>query len=303
MYQERPSTKRIVWTLAGLAAGLVALLLIIFAISYAIAPKTPPDTAPVSSESSASLVPTATPGVVPSDPVQASATVTTVAPSFVPTTAAPAVNPLANKVVVIDPGHQAKADLSLEPIGPGATDKQAKVAPGATGYKTHTAESAINLAVALKLRDILQARGARVIMVRTTQNVNIANSKRVKMANDVRADLFIRIHCDSSTDHSVSGISTLVPSASNSADDAIVIPSRNAGLIVQRAVVTATSAKDLGVLNRDDLSGFNWATVPSVLVEMGYLSNAKDEAKLVTAAYQQGLAIGLAKGVAQYLEQ
>jgi N-acetylmuramoyl-L-alanine amidase len=51
-----------------------------------------------------------------------------------------------------------------------------------------------------------------------------------------------------------------------------------------------------------DLSGFNWSQVPSVLVEMGLMSNSAEDRKLATASYQEELANGMANGIVKYLK-
>lgn len=309
MYDDRPSTKRIVLTLAGWGVGLLVLFGLIFAIANALAPKEQPPAPATTAEPSASVV------VTPAQPAAVPGTVTPApsAPSA-PATAAPSVTPtsinrsqpkssgsLAGNVVVIDAGHQAHGDSSLEPIGPGSSQKKPKVATGASGVSTHNPESLINLDVALKLRQELERRGARVIMVRTTQNVNVSNSRRAQIANNAHAALFIRLHCDGSTNHSQHGLSTLVPN-SNSWTAPIVAESRRAASFVHPAVIAATGAQDRGVVDRGDLSGFNWAKVPTVLVEMGFLSNPAEDRKLATAAYQEKLATGLANGIENYLK-
>jgi N-acetylmuramoyl-L-alanine amidase len=66
---------------------------------------------------------------------------------------------------------------------------------------------------------------------------------------------------------------------------------------VQKALLHATGARDRGIVRRSDLTGFNWANVPAVLVETGFLSNPTDSRLLHTAAYQQRIARGLASAV------
>ncbi len=204
-------------------------------------------------------------------------------------------------VVVIDAGHQGRADTSLEPIGPGATEKKPKVAGGATGAASpHVRESEVNLQVALRLQQALESRGVKVIMVRTSEDVNVANSERAAVANSANAALFVRLHCDGADNPSTHGLSTLIP-ASNQWTAPIVTQSALAGKAVHRAVIASTGATDRGVVNRGDLSGFNWSKVPTILVEMGFMSNAAENKRLTTSSYQQKLAEGLAAGVVAYL--
>ncbi|MBI5231556.1 MAG: N-acetylmuramoyl-L-alanine amidase [Coriobacteriales bacterium] len=205
-------------------------------------------------------------------------------------------------VVVIDPGHQANGDSSTEPIGPGASQRKPKVTTGASGVSTGQTESSLNLKVSLRLRDELKSRGVKVIMVRTKQGVNIANSERAAVANRNHADLFIRIHADSIDSRSRSGLSTLVP-AKNQWTGPIVKKSTQAGRDVHNAVIAATGATDRGIVPRSDMSGFNWSKRPCLIVEMGFLSNPAEDRKLATSSYQNKIADGLADGVVKYLKR
>jgi len=295
-------------TIIGWGVGFVGLAAIVFGIAWALTPKAAtPATTPA--EASSTAAPALVPTVAPTPPP--AATQPTL-PATVPTTTVPTSvtthtvntttgNPLAGKVVVIDAGHQRHGDNSLEPIGPGSKTRKPKVTTGATGYKTHQLESVVNLAIATKLRDALRSAGAKVVMVRTSNNVNIANSRRAKIANDAHADLFIRLHCDSNTKHSMNGISTLIP-ATGKWTKPIVAASERAGGYVHQATIMATGAKDLGLVKRKDLSGFNYSKVPTILVEMGFLSNAEEDRTLAMPSYQYKLVSGLGNGIASYLK-
>ncbi len=204
-------------------------------------------------------------------------------------------------VVVIDAGHQAKANLKAEPIGPGSKSKKPSVAGGTSGVVTKKPESVIALQVALKLRDKLEARGVKVIMVRTEQKVNIPNSKRAKIANAANADLFIRLHCDGVNKKSIKGFLTLVP-GKNKWTGPIVKESARAGKLIHAATLKTIKAKNRGITPRKDMAGFNWATVPSVIVEMGVMTNPAEDRLLASSAYQDKLAEGMANGIMKYLE-
>lgn len=203
-------------------------------------------------------------------------------------------------VVVIDAGHQAKADLRRESVGPGSTTMKPRVEGGTSGVATHRPESLDNLQVALRLRDALLARGVKVIMVRTTQAVDIANSKRAQIANAAHADLFIRLHCDGSANHATTGILTLVP-ARNRWTLPILSASTRAGRDLRASVLSATGAHDRGIQFRGDLTGFNWSRVPVALVEMGMMSNTREDRALASASYQTKLAAGMADGIMRFL--
>ncbi len=216
--------------------------------------------------------------------------------------AAAALSPAGKRfVVVIDPGHQAKADLRLEPIGPGSKTMKPMVAGGATGAWSHVPEYVGVLDVSLKLRALLEAQGVKVVMVRTTNNVDIPNSERARIGNRAHADLVVRVHMNASSAPSVHGVQTLYPSG-NSWVTPIVAPSRKAAGIVESAVVQATGASSMALVPSSDMSGFNYSTVPSILVECGFMSNHDEDLKMATESYRQKLAQGMANGVMAYLK-
>lgn len=203
-------------------------------------------------------------------------------------------------IVCIDPGHQANANSGQEPVGPGASETKAKVTGGATGAVTGQREHALVLTLSEKIKERLERYGVTVVMTRTTAGVDISNSQRAAVANSAGADLFLRVHADSNTNADVRGISTLYP-AGNDWVAPISEESLKAASAIHRQMLASTGAQDRGVNDRADLSGFNYATVPSVLVETGYLSNPIDDRQLADPAYQDTLADAIARGVLEYL--
>jgi N-acetylmuramoyl-L-alanine amidase len=203
-------------------------------------------------------------------------------------------------VVLIDAGHQKTPDLTPEPIGPGSTETKEKVKGGATGVFTKVPEYRQVLEISLRLRDRLQAAGLKVVMVRTTDDVNIANSKRAMMGNQAGAALAVRVHLDSNADSKVRGFSTLYPSG-NTWVKPIEAESKRAAGLVQAAAVKATGAADRGLFGRADMTGFNYSKVPTIIVECAFMSNKDDDVLAATPAYQEKLAAGITAGVLQYL--
>jgi len=205
-------------------------------------------------------------------------------------------------VVVIDPGHDAKANLETEPIGPGSSERKIKDGGGTSGVVTGIPEAVFNLRVSLRLRRLLEDAGIEVVMTRTqTAGVSMGNVARARIANRARADLFLRIHADGSTDRSIHGTHTLVPAYREGWTDDIYAASRRAGRVVQAALLDRLGSRDRGVHERADITGFNWADVPAILVEVGFMSNPDEDRLLSEPAYRRKAARGLCEGVLRFL--
>lgn len=204
---------------------------------------------------------------------------------------------LAAALICLDPGHGTAPAVAAqsEPIGPGSRVPKVKDGGGAPG------ETPIALAIAFETRSLLLRRGYRVAMTRTGPGFAGGNVERARFCNRRRAALMLRIHADGSTDPTRHGVSTLYPALRRGWTDDVFGASRRAAHLVQAEVVRATSARDLGTVERGDLTGFNWADVPVVLVETGFLTNPRERALLRSPAYRRQIAGGLTAGVSAFL--
>jgi N-acetylmuramoyl-L-alanine amidase len=199
-------------------------------------------------------------------------------------------------LICLDPGHGTPAAIGRqrEPIGPGSAVSKIKDGGGAPG------EAEVVLAIARRTRTLLLRRGYRVAMTRTGSTFRGGNIERAQFCNRRDASLMLRIHADGSTDSSQRGVSTLTPALRRGWTSDVYAPSLRAARAIQRGLLSATGARNLGVVERSDLTGFNWADVPVVLAETGFMSNPTEGRLLRSSAYQWRIARGLVAGVAAF---
>jgi N-acetylmuramoyl-L-alanine amidase len=223
--------------------------------------------------------------------------------------------PIKNKIIVIDPGHGGKD-------------------PGAIGYKRYKEKNVV-LAIGKYLRDELKKRGYKVYMTRDKDKF-IRLSKRTKFANKKKANLFISIHANATSKRNVNkakGIETYflakrsssrakkVAEMENKSDledmdyyaktsilnflnHHLIIKSNKLALDVQSSVLLNLKKHYKGIVDGGVREGPFWvlvgAQMPSILIEVGFITNKKEAKRLVNKRYQKRLAKGIADGIDRY---
>ncbi len=215
-------------------------------------------------------------------------------------------------LIILDPGH-------------GGAD------PGATGV-AGTLEKHVTLASALVLKGVLEAHGRYRVELTRTKDHYVAREQRVEIARDLGADLFLSMHADRLADPAVRGASvyTLARQASDAETQALaerengMIPGPDgrmramppevsgilASLAARRNRAASTRMAHQLVLDLErrtpvlptperhaNFTVLHAAGIPSVLIEMGFLSNHDDEAALNDPAHRQVLARAMTRAV------
>ncbi|MGN0459907.1 MAG: N-acetylmuramoyl-L-alanine amidase [Ruminococcus sp.] len=215
------------------------------------------------------------------------------------TTKAENIGELAGFKILIDAGHGCTKEY-VEPKYPGATETTVEnSSTGATGVATHKREGELTLQVALLLQEKLEKLGADVYMVRTTEGTEMSLRDRAEMGNRLKVDLAFRIHADGVDDSSVRGASMLYPSADYVGEE-LSQTSEKAGQIIMKNYIESTGLNDRGTVARNDLVGFNFSEVPTVLIELGFMTNPDEDKLMFQEDFQQKMVKGIAEGIKEY---
>ena len=203
-------------------------------------------------------------------------------------------------VVAIDAGHQAYGNFDQEPNGPNSDVYKAKVAGGTSGVATGKPEYQLTLEIALLLKQELINRGYSVVMIRESNDVDISNAERARMANDAGANAFIRIHANGLNDSSVRGALSICQSPANPYNGNVYSQSRYLSECVINSYCAATGFSNRGVSESDSMTGINWSNVPNTIIEMGFMTNADEDLEMSDPTCQQYMAYGIANGIDAY---
>ena len=222
---------------------------------------------------------------------------------------------ICKKIIMIDPGHGGKD-------------------PGATGRRG-ILEKNVTLSVAKTLQNTLNKTGKYVAKLTRNCDKFLKLSKRVALARQAKADLFISLHADSHPRSDTRGLSvyTLSKVASDKEAEKLAIKENKADLIdgldlntespeVANILIDLMKRESMNLsrklanslvsklrrrvlLLRNTIRSANFAVLrtpdlPAVLIEMGYISNKQDEKLLTTTYYRQKLCDGIREAVDHY---
>ncbi|MEU3217976.1 N-acetylmuramoyl-L-alanine amidase [Streptomyces sp. NPDC006971] len=226
----------------------------------------------------------------------------------------PVSGPLSGKTVVIDPGHNPDNRLHTQEI-----NRQVDVGTGrkecdTTGTSTDAgyAEARFTLDVSHRVRDLLRAQGAKVVLTQDGDRpYGPCVDERARIGNAAGADAVVSVHADGSAVGN-RGFHVILPGlvrAGKADTSKIVEPSRDLGARIAGLFLRATGSAPSNYIGdktgldvRKDLGGLNLSTVPKVFIECGNMRDPKDAALLTSAGWRQKAAQGIADGISGYLK-
>ena len=210
--------------------------------------------------------------------------------------------------VVIDPGHGGRDTGTIGPSG--------------------LKEKDLVLALSQRLKELLEEHLKTDVVLTRTSDTFVPLEERTAIANQVRADLFVSLHANSSTDHKVSGVETFFLNFSSNADEREVASRENAGSqknirdledllkqialgdyneeskdlahVVQESLYLRMNDRNRGVKKAPFIVLIN-LNMPAILTEVGFISNPADERYFKNKNGQEETAKALYEGVEKYL--
>ena len=156
-------------------------------------------------------------------------------------------------------------------------------------------EKDLNLEIVGRLRDVIDAEPDLVAKVTRTLDIFISLEDRIRIAVEAGAAIYVSVHVNSFDTAEAHGVETIVSDARPLDGD-----SWHLGELIQDGLVDATGARDRGTRSQE--SYLQRTEMPAVSVEVGYLTNPGEKAKLVDPEYQEVIAGGILAGIRQFID-
>ena len=182
-----------------------------------------------------------------------------------------------DKILLLDAGHGGKD-------------------PGTSG--NGLVEKDLTLTVMQKVNEELD-KDIKVYLTRDS-DVYPDNNSRARTANQI-ADMMVSIHMNAAENTLVNGTETLYKNHDN--DTGETLTSKQLAELIQSSIIEATGNNNRGTVHRTDLLILNGTTVPSVIVEVVFLSNVGDALKISQDAYQDIVAEAIAEAIEEAFDE
>jgi N-acetylmuramoyl-L-alanine amidase len=217
--------------------------------------------------------------------------------------------PLAGRVIVVNPGHNGHNYLApqvIDRLVPAGRGRVKACDTAGTETDSGYTETAFNWDVALRLRALALAQGARVVLTRPNDTgVGPCVNERAELGNRAHADAVVSIHADGGP-AAGRGFQVIYapdsgPTAARFAESLRLARAVDTALTRSAVLPPSTYVGRDGYSIRDDLAGLNLSKRPAIFVELGNMRNATDAAILMSPAMRERLASALDAGLVSFL--
>lgn len=206
-----------------------------------------------------------------------------------------------SKVIVIDAGYQVE-ETEEETEELGAEKTAEKVTSVTTGIVTGRNEHEIVLDIALELEKKLEERGYVVIQVQRNDDVTISNSERAVLANQIDADILIRLYANGNDVCNINVTDVCYISKDNPYVQTDIYDECKmlAECVFDAYTEANPDIENNSIRESDDYTGLSWCEIPSIILEMGYLANEEEDKYLNIDDNLMNIVNGIADGIDDY---
>jgi len=166
---------------------------------------------------------------------------------------------------------------------------------------TSTGDSSVNLTIALKLQGVLESRGYRVVMTRTSTESEPGGLERAGIAQGSGCEIMVSIQTNAAEDPGLMGCTAYgaAPGAEGLSEDTVA-RSQSLCNLTAAHISASTGCANRGYEAAASLNGSNWTTLPWAIVSAGFVSSPAEAANLAQDDYQNRVAAGIANGIDAY---
>ena len=157
-------------------------------------------------------------------------------------------------------------------------------------------EKDIVLEIVLDAAHMLEAQGVDLILTRES-DCTVPVTERLRLANNIPAAFFISVHCDWYKDPVINGSSTLYSNYGSDTHDGLGARKQALAAIIQAGLTVDLGTANRGINQNDHIVVLREIKKPSAMVELAFLSNAKDRTLLIDPAFKQKAALNLMGGI------
>ena len=206
-------------------------------------------------------------------------------------------------VIVLDPGHASQVPGTMEPVGPGSSEMKEADTVGTFGPASGLHEYDLTMDVTQKLRAELEERGYEVKLTHHDTFNPISCVERASVANENKADAFIRIHANGSDNTEANGAMTICITEENPYHPELYSASVRLSEILLDTYCDQTGASREYVWETDTMTGNNWAEVPTSLIELGYMTNPDEDLQMNQDSYQKVMCKAIADALDKWFAE